>query len=874
MSTFYAIDSTRVSHREYWWGTRSPAVLVGWILKWLRIRIPSSTDDPNVDSTLPFIVEALPPEVAIRFQPLTEDLARLGFLEPVYHVIRDAGTSTTIHWATFRHQSGQHFARIHQRLWQRTKTADRGTFLLLFSAFTDGTFVVSSSGKPDLDAPPQAFVQRLRDVTPTALWEAHLLAARHPEKAVQPIRTREELIASSERYHLLMRDFHLARGVFRQRSGAEQAQAERFASKVLEAQASGLEHAEVLAELDRLQVRKPGWGNAAIILLVSVVAFLAIGATQSWKITLWLIPVLLLHESGHWLAMKVFGYRNLRMFFIPLFGAAVTGQNWNVPGWKKGLVSLAGPLPGIILGVAFTLAGLITKQPWLNTAALLLLLINGFNLLPLLPLDGGHLLHATLFCRNRWLDITFRLAALGALLLLAFAGLGKFFVYIAVAMGISLPMAFKLSKVTDRLRRTPLPPPLLEEQGIPVPTAQAIISAIKAEMPRQTTNRTLAQLTLNVFETLNARPPGVWGTVGLLAVQGGSILLVVLCSFLLILDKHGGGLGSFAHAAVRQPQHPLDCGSHSRWSGDAAASLSAFNTTVATFQRHAQAKNGFEQLQGRLPATTTLSLVGETLFLTLPAEDDAARERWFKELQRLSTNVFVVLTNQAVSISLMFVAPHERAATNLEQELNDYFHVASLAEFVAPWSPAALKPGFEKTRQARRMWRHIDESIDGIWKDVDTKALSVQLSAATRRGAQAEVGRLSQERSRLRKDLESRTYSRLRTEGCPVELVDLQTQFHTLSFTNRTERAAVVRQLATHLGEVLRDEDGPQKSTHHYGATGYAIRHGLLLEIPWAAFKDAAIGFPALSDWLCQKGCLQMKYDVHPGSSLAGELDE
>src|ERR1043165_2573879 len=187
MSTFYAIDSTRVSHREYWWGTRSPAVLVGWILKWLRIRIPSSTDDPNVDSTLPFIVEALPPEVAIRFQPLTEDLARLGFLEPVYHVIRDAGTSTIIHWATFRHQSGQHFARIHQRLWQRTKTADRGTFLLLFSAFTDGTFVVSSSGKPDLDAPPQAFVQRLRDVTPTALWEAHLLlAARHPEKDALP----------------------------------------------------------------------------------------------------------------------------------------------------------------------------------------------------------------------------------------------------------------------------------------------------------------------------------------------------------------------------------------------------------------------------------------------------------------------------------------------------------------------------------------------------------------------------------------------------------------------------------------------------------------------------------------------------------------
>jgi hypothetical protein len=48
MSTFYAIDSAKISHREYWWGTRSPAVLIGWLVKWLRIRLPSSTDDPKL----------------------------------------------------------------------------------------------------------------------------------------------------------------------------------------------------------------------------------------------------------------------------------------------------------------------------------------------------------------------------------------------------------------------------------------------------------------------------------------------------------------------------------------------------------------------------------------------------------------------------------------------------------------------------------------------------------------------------------------------------------------------------------------------------------------------------------------------------------
>ena len=100
MSAFYSIDSTRVSHREYWWGTRSPAVLIGWLLKWLRVRIPSSTDDPNVESTTPFLVEALPADVTQRFESLAVELTALGFLDPIFHVFQDTGTSTTIFWAT------------------------------------------------------------------------------------------------------------------------------------------------------------------------------------------------------------------------------------------------------------------------------------------------------------------------------------------------------------------------------------------------------------------------------------------------------------------------------------------------------------------------------------------------------------------------------------------------------------------------------------------------------------------------------------------------------------------------------------------------------------------------------------------------------
>src|SRR5881409_2451211 len=100
MSQFYQVDSTKISLREYWWGSQSPLVIIAWILKWLRVRIPISTDDANTDSTLPFIAAALPPDIERMFEPLTQQLAQLGFHEPVFHIIYDAGSSTTLYWAT------------------------------------------------------------------------------------------------------------------------------------------------------------------------------------------------------------------------------------------------------------------------------------------------------------------------------------------------------------------------------------------------------------------------------------------------------------------------------------------------------------------------------------------------------------------------------------------------------------------------------------------------------------------------------------------------------------------------------------------------------------------------------------------------------
>jgi len=878
MSTFYKIDSSRVSHQEYWWWHQSPLVLISWLMKWTRTPNPCSSDDPTTDSTLPFVVESLPPEITTRFEPLTRELAALGFLDPVYHLIEDTGTRTTIYWATFRHESGQHFARIHNRVWQQAQKPNRALFPMFFTAFADGTFLVSSSGKPDLAAPATVQMNRRFGLAPAALWQSHqhMLAKVTERKLPVPVRTREDLVEQTERHHILVRDFHLARGVFRPRTTTEQAQADAFASSVAQAQASGLDNAEILAELEKLQENKPRWGATLPILVLSVILFVVLGAKWwNWQFTLWLIPILFLHEGGHWAAMRIFGYRNLRMFFIPLFGAAVTGRNWNVPGWKKALVSLAGPLPGIALGIFLGVAGWKWHLPWMVKAASLLVFINGFNLLPFLPLDGGRVLHTILFCRNRWLDVTFRVLAIGGLLLMGILGLSRVFIPLAFVMAISLPIAFKLARITDNLRKAPLPEPRPDEDRIPVETAQAIITEIKAAFPVKQSNKQIAQHTLNIYETLNARPPGTLGTLGLLAVHGGSIVLVLIFLLLFALNRFTS-LRDFASLALRQPHHSYQCGSAQFWQGtDDAPDAAPRNLLVATFKKHTQAELEFHDLTPQLPANSRLLLFGDSLLLSLPADDDAARAKWFDQLQTATTNLFVTVSNQPVALELQCIAPTATVATNLAEDLEGYFNHWPGMHLVTPWSPEFKTPAFASAPAARKFWRELQTATTDTRTNAGYLNFNKQIQAARRRGANLEAARLLREEQEFGEQLEDQAHQRLRaatTDASLLQLIDLAEKYSKVAYTNRVARTAVLREIAAHLGEVKYHDNTPDHSADALGTTsGNASRRGLILHLSWVQLNDATRSLPALARWLCDQNCAGVKYDLDPGYGSDGD---
>lgn len=130
-----------------------------------------------------------------------------------------------------------------------------------------------------------------------------------------------------------------------------------------------------------------------------------------------LIGVLVLHEMGHFLMMKRFGYQNVRMLFIPLMGAFVHGKKDVYKQRESILVILAGPLPGIALATVFLIVGKNTGQDWMLQTALISFVLNVMNLLPILPMDGGKLLNVLYFQRMELFQVLF--AFLSSLALIA-----------------------------------------------------------------------------------------------------------------------------------------------------------------------------------------------------------------------------------------------------------------------------------------------------------------------------------------------------------------------------------------------------------------------------------------------------------------------
>ena len=267
----------------------------------------------------------------------------------------------------------------------------------------------------------------------------------------------------------------------------------------------------VRAELEKLRTPKTSWIQTVVVLAISLVLFIGLGMRNSpIAFTAMLVGVLLFHELGHYLGMRLFGYRNVRMFFIPFFGAAVSGQRTNAKSYQEAIVTLLGPLPGLCLSAVLFAVAMIPgigreARLQLGWASVLFGLINAFNLLPVFPLDGGRLLNQVLFSRNRYLESVVQVLAALALVGFGVAGHGRFFWFLGIWLLLSVASTFKTSTIAQRVRGQfggPLP---AVNEPIPSAVFLVIVAQMRLLLPSVKTAKGVAGVMFRVWEKMHVR---------------------------------------------------------------------------------------------------------------------------------------------------------------------------------------------------------------------------------------------------------------------------------------------------------------------------------------------------------------------------------
>ncbi|HML27448.1 MAG TPA: site-2 protease family protein [Hyphomicrobium sp.] len=128
--------------------------------------------------------------------------------------------------------------------------------------------------------------------------------------------------------------------------------------------------------------------------LTGALTFASFAAIFDWSIAVMLLFVVLLHELGHVVAMRSVGIPVRGIYFIPFFGGVAVGESFGKSEAVRGFVALMGPAASMLTTGLFLWLSLQNDDPFLSDLALMSAAINGLNLLPILPLDGGRILQA------------------------------------------------------------------------------------------------------------------------------------------------------------------------------------------------------------------------------------------------------------------------------------------------------------------------------------------------------------------------------------------------------------------------------------------------------------------------------------------------
>lgn len=126
-------------------------------------------------------------------------------------------------------------------------------------------------------------------------------------------------------------------------------------------------------------------------MLVSIAAYSWI---WGWRFGVGFVVLLLVHEMGHVIQLRREGVPASAPVFIPFLGAMVWAKSLGNNALAEARVGLAGPILGSIGAAACLPLAALTDHDLFRALAFTGFFLNLFNLLPVVPLDGGRAMAA------------------------------------------------------------------------------------------------------------------------------------------------------------------------------------------------------------------------------------------------------------------------------------------------------------------------------------------------------------------------------------------------------------------------------------------------------------------------------------------------
>jgi Zn-dependent protease len=131
--------------------------------------------------------------------------------------------------------------------------------------------------------------------------------------------------------------------------------------------------------------------STSATMLVSIAAYSLI---WGWKFAVGFVALLFVHEMGHVIQLRREGIEASAPMFIPFLGAVVWAKSLGDNAAAEARVGLAGPVLGSLGAAALIPVADATGNDLFKALAFTGFFLNLFNLLPVVPLDGGRAMAA------------------------------------------------------------------------------------------------------------------------------------------------------------------------------------------------------------------------------------------------------------------------------------------------------------------------------------------------------------------------------------------------------------------------------------------------------------------------------------------------